>query len=156
MKKFQIISDTTDYADWFEDKNGTKYNIKRYYTNRIDLENQIEYDFEETSDYPTLEELTNNGTLTYKTAYNEAEVYYKCSPYRISVKEVIKKFKKQGYNVTREAIEHNFNAYLMDMKSGYRDEENGYHLFTPCRHNNLSFRLSTLNKNCDWQTTYTC
>lgn len=156
MKKFQIISDTTDYADWFEDKNGTKYNMKRYYTNRIDLENQIEYEFEETSEFPTLEELTKNGILVYKTAYENAEVSYKCCPYRISVNEVIKKFKKQGYNVTREAIEHNFNAYLMDMKSGYRDEENGYHLFTPCRHNNLSFRLTTLNKNCDWQTTYTC
>lgn len=57
--------------------------------------------------------------------------------------------------VIEDAIKHNFNAYLMDMKSGFRDEINGYHLFTPCCHNPLSFRLTTLNKNCDWQTTYT-
>lgn len=156
MRHFDIINDISDYADWFEDKAGNKYPLKRYYLNRIDLERRIEYGNKETNAFPTLEELVKNGTLTYKTAYKEAAVNYKCYPSKISVKEVIRKFKKLGYNVTKEAIEHNFRAYLADAKSGYRDEVNGYHLFTPCRHNRLSFRLSTLNKNCDWQKTYTC
>lgn len=64
-------------------------------------------------------------------------------------------FKKNGYNVTREAIKHNLAAWLCDMKSGYRDEVNGYHLFSPCGCNPLSFRLTTLHELCDdWQETY--
>lgn len=156
MKPLEIITDTENFEYWFEDKNGTKYNIPRWYQNRIDLKNQLIYDYKETDNVPTLNELTEAGELSIKYGYKEAAVNYKCYPSKISVNEVIKKFKKQGYNVTKEAIEHNFRAYLADAKSGYRDEKNGYHLFTPCRHNRLSFRLSTLNKNCDWQITYTC
>lgn len=64
-------------------------------------------------------------------------------------------FNAHGYNVTEEAILHQINAWRCDMKSGYRDEENGYHLFTPCGCNPLSIRLSTLNHLCkDWQHTY--
>ena len=41
-----------------------------------------------------------------------------------------------------------------DLKSGYRDEKNGYHLFTPCGCNPLSLRATSLEKELDWQTTY--
>ena len=71
------------------------------------------------------------------------------------VKSIRETFRKNGFNVSEEAILHNFDAWLGDMKSGYRDEENGYHLFTPCGCNPLSFRATTLNPMCkDWQTTY--
>ena len=40
------------------------------------------------------------------------------------------------------------------LKSGYRDEKNGYHLFTPCGCNPLSFRVSSLEPELDWQITY--
>lgn len=156
MEKINIITDTTDFEYWFEDTNGRKLNIKRYYLNRIDLDNLVQYQNEETKKFPTLQRLVEEKKLFYKTAYKEAEVRYKRFMSKISVDTVIKKFKKQGFNVTKEAIEHNFNAYLLGGKSGYRDEKNGYHLFTPCFLNPLSFRLSTLNKNCDWQTTYIC
>lgn len=70
-------------------------------------------------------------------------------------KSVANRFKKQGFNVTVEALMHNYHAWLDDMKSGYRDEENGYHLFTPCGCNPLSFSATTLHDLCkDWQTTY--
>jgi len=76
---------------------------------------------------------------------------------RLEINRIEAFFKDNGYNVSREAIEHNFNAWLGDMKSGYRDDINGYHLFSPCGCNPLSMCLSTLNTLCDdWQQTYTC
>lgn len=70
---------------------------------------------------------------------------------------IAKEFKEHGFNVTIEALRHNFNAWRADLKSGYRDEENGYHLFTPCGCNPLSFRCSSLEEDCkDWQITYQC
>lgn len=75
----------------------------------------------------------------------------------LDIDKVIAEFQDNGFNVTREAIEHNYNAWRFDMKSGYRDEENGYHLFTPCGCNPLSFRCSSLEEGCeDWQITYVC
>lgn len=71
------------------------------------------------------------------------------------IKKIIKFFKKKGYNVTEKAVRHNVECWLEDLKSGYRDEENGYHLFSPCGCNPLSVRLTTLHPLCeDWQQTY--
>ena len=68
----------------------------------------------------------------------------------------LKEFKDNGLNVTKEAIMHNYQAWRFDEKSGYRDEENNYHLFSPCGCNPLSFRATTLHEKCaDWQHTYT-
>ncbi len=73
----------------------------------------------------------------------------------IDVEEVQDFFARHGYNVTEDAIRHNFEAWKEDFKSGYRDEKNGYHLFTPCGCNPLAFRLSTLDEDYeDWQETY--
>ena len=66
-------------------------------------------------------------------------------------------FSEHGYNVSEDAIRHNLCAWMGDYKSGYRDDKNGYHLFSPCGCNTLSLRLTTLNELCrDWQDTYTC
>lgn len=68
-----------------------------------------------------------------------------------------KEFKKHGFNVSSAAIMHNFEAWKAGWKSGYRDEERGTHLFTPCGGNPLCFRATTLEECCsDWQTTYLC
>lgn len=73
------------------------------------------------------------------------------------VMQLVRDFKKNGFNVTARAIYHNMSAWSADMKSGYRDDTNGYHLFTPCGCNPLSFRASSLHELCeDWQTTYVC
>ena len=73
------------------------------------------------------------------------------------INRIIRNFKRNGFNVTKEAIMHNWNAWNWDMKSGYRDEKNGYHLFTPCGHNHFSLRATTLEKCCkEWQKTYEC
>ena len=80
---------------------------------------------------------------------------YKPNFGEIVAKYVAYHFKKQGFNVTVEALMHNYHAWLNDMKSGYRDEKNGYHLFSPCGHNSLSFSATTLHELCkNWQTTY--
>lgn len=71
------------------------------------------------------------------------------------INEIFNFFQEKGVNVSMDAIIHNFYAWIADFKSGYRDNENGYHLFSPCGCNPLSMRYTTLNKLCeDWQTTY--
>lgn len=73
------------------------------------------------------------------------------------VKKIQKFFEQEGYKVKKEAIEHCLHSWELDMKSGYRDEEGGYHLFMPCCHNPLAITLSTLHPACaDWQETYQC
>lgn len=73
-------------------------------------------------------------------------------------KEFIKKFfKDKGYNVTDKAIKHQYQSWCADLKSGYRDEENGYHLFSPCGCNPFRLSLSSLSPRCKhWQETYEC
>lgn len=70
------------------------------------------------------------------------------------VRAVCDEFKKHGFNVTSQAVLHNFSCWLGDYKSGYRDEVNGYHLFSPCGCNDLSFTATTIDNRLDWQTTY--
>ena len=48
---------------------------------------------------------------------------------------------------------HNYEAWKNDLKSGYRDDENGYFLFTPCGMNGLRFNATELVGE-DWQETY--
>lgn len=73
----------------------------------------------------------------------------------LSYEKVAAAFKRNGFNVTEEAICHNFRAWEADLKSGYLDKENGYFLWTPCGCNPLSFYAEKLN-NKEYQKTYTC
>lgn len=75
-------------------------------------------------------------------------------PENLPYDEIIAELTENGYNVTRQALEHNYNAWLADYKSGYRDEENGYFIFTPCGCNNLYFNVTKLDDHFDWQYTY--
>jgi len=68
---------------------------------------------------------------------------------------IIAEFEESGFKVTKAAILHNYYAWSADRKSGYRDEKNGYHLFTPCGCNPFILIATTLHPLCDdWQTTY--
>lgn len=70
-------------------------------------------------------------------------------------REIRDKFAKKKFYVTEEAIFHNFEAWLKDMKSGYRDEEHGYHLFSPCGCNPFSLYATELTYGEEyWQKTY--
>lgn len=77
-------------------------------------------------------------------------------PREIDVNSIIKEFKEHGFNVTEEAIMHNFEAWRADFKSGYRDEENGCHLFSACGCNDFKLWASELEPDAKWQTTYFC
>lgn len=107
-----------------------------------------------------LNQLNAEGKIIEEThCYDEGEVFVGWIRKPLSdkrIETIIKKFHKQGFNVTKESIMHNYNAWCADMKSGYRDERNGYHLFSPCGCNPLQFRVTSINPKCDWQETYAC
>ena len=109
--------------------------------------------------YTTLENLSREGKGKTVNCYDQYDIdlgYIRELTER-RIDSIIKEFKNHGFNVTETALLHNFGAWRGDYKSGYRDECNGYHLFTPCGCNPLSFRASTLEECCsDWQTTYMC
>ena len=74
-------------------------------------------------------------------------------PTKFNADEVVAEFKAKGYNVTKEAVMHNYEAWLADYKSGYLDKENGYFLFSACRHNPLYFYVENINGQ-HYQKTY--
>lgn len=71
------------------------------------------------------------------------------------VEGIISEFAAHGFSVTSEAVWHNFFAWCNDLKSGYRDTDNGYFLFSPCGCNPLSFHAEELNGK-PYQNTYEC
>lgn len=81
-------------------------------------------------------------------------------PKTMTIKRALRlarEFRINGFDVSSVAIMHNFEAWHHGMKSGYRDERRGTHLFTPCGGNPFSLRATTLEECCrDWQKTYTC
>ena len=111
----------------------------------------------------TLNELILNRKAKEVTCYDCLDFdmdVYACDPKldkKVTTKDIVKFFHDNGYNVTSEAVCWCFDSWKSGFKSGYRDQENGYHLFSPCGANALSIRLTTLNPLCeDWQTTYFC
>ena len=134
----------------------------------LDLQNGINYGkYELTNEdkalgLTTLNDIIKDGKGKEVSCYDCLD--YDTNKYPCDIKnceEAIEKayqfFKKNGVVVTREAIEHNFYNWRMDYKTGYRDEANGYHLFSPCGCNPFSLRRTTLHPLCeDWQTTYEC
>ena len=154
------------YDIWFETKDGClvgylfhglRYDSKVEITNDvINIINEDDKGFQE-SKLPDLAELVREGEIMAKYTYNEFTIKYKRGTYLYDkqIARIIKKFKKNGFNVTAEAIKHNYEAYRIDHKSGYRDEVNGYHLFSPCGCNDLSFCATDLcEQSDDWQVTY--
>lgn len=66
---------------------------------------------------------------------------------------IINEFAEHGWDVTPQAIAHNFAAWEDGFKSGFLDEENGYFLFSPSGDNPFSLEAIPLNGK-DWQKTY--
>lgn len=136
-----------------------------WYGNRLDLNRMLLYTLEDAEAHPELpdyNDLLRTGRLVELHICRQYEIYPKNVPDRFSgrrlnmgtFKKIIAEFKEHGFNVTVEALRHNYSCWLGDLKSGYRDEKNGYHLFTPCGCNPLSFHASSLDSRLDWQTTY--
>ena len=132
------------------------YGLAFHWDAKVDLANKTYVSRFEENEYasstlPSINELVANGTLEL---VNELEELY-ITEEDVDLKDfdaVVAYAKEQGFNIEREALEHNFKAWQMDYKSGYRGKE--CHIFTPCRHNPLSFAVSKLDERMDWQTTY--
>ena len=106
----------------------------------------------------TLNDLDKQGGKTVH-CYDEHDMNFGIR-FKLDEKKLLRikrHFAKRGFQVTTEAIRHQYEAWRWGGKSGYRDEKNGYHLFTPCGVNPFSLRLTTLHEKCaDWQITYVC
>ena len=138
-----------------------------HYGLQVDLGTLEQCTWDETRPgLPTVSDLVKDGTLVEATVYKMHDVdlsqFRSCRSRQPAftgkiVRGIIAEFKEKGFSVTREAIMHNFVAWYAYLKSGYRDDINGYFLFTPCGCNSLSFRATTLDSDLDdWQKTYEC
>ena len=136
----------------------------------IDIEKGVIYDRCELTEQDKMNGLTTLNDIIGEGLGKEVTCYdcidfdlniYPCDVSKGDEEKIINKayrfFKKNGVVVTKEAIRHNFDCWKYDYKSGYRDDANGYHLFSPCGCNPLSMRRTILHPLCDdWQTTYYC
>ena len=112
-------------------------------------------------EYTSLNALVASGKASNKlvTCYDEYSIVVNDASTRgivyIDVEKIQREFAEHGFKVSKDAIEHNYNAWSCGFKSGYRGR--GYHLVTPCGGNPLIFSATTLDKRCkDWQHTYMC
>ena len=109
-------------------------------------------------DLPTLNDLNRDGVdVKDGFPYREYDIdlpgVRELTPERAH--DIVDEFFAHDIPVTFDAIMHNYAAWHAGFKSGYRGD--GFHLFTPCGMNDLSFRATTLEPSCeDWQTTYMC
>lgn len=159
MKKLENIERLNDNR-YFQTKDGSlefPLNLNEInYASHIDLSKKeyLEGKGEAKSDLPTLYDLVKSGELIEKLYQEEVCLDTDKFPRRPQYKKWMQFFKARGFNVTREALKHNYEAWYLDSKSGYRDEKNNYHLFTPCGCNPLSFTATRLDDKFDWEETY--
>ena len=143
--------------------------IKDQYDRHVDLQGGRVFLSGEHAglEYPTLNELLNTGVLESQTIYRDAIVkplgFSSCRDAYVNahpltgkqIREIIQWFAEAGFKVSREAIIHNYKAWLADLKSGYRDDKGGYYIATPCGCNPLSFWATSLEEEMNtWQQTY--
>lgn len=159
MRKFNYLR-TPNYQTFLL-PNGKMVDVyKVLYSSKVDLDNgkyipTTSENFN-TSTLPTFNDLVRDGIVKVISCVEHFDIDFDDDVNYLTEEDMLdvqKRFKDNGYNVSLKAIKHNYEAWLGDFKSGYRG--NGYHLFTPCGCNPLSFRATTLHKKCkDWQTTY--
>ncbi|MBQ8713109.1 MAG: hypothetical protein IJ551_09880 [Prevotella sp.] len=159
----ETIRTTRQASDshWFVIE-GKEYFLPWNWENKVNLQT-MQYvkshtDEWKTCDWPTLNQLRGSG-VDVRNGFPYREYDINLPDVRVLTPEkahdIVEEFKANGFNVTLDAIMHNYAAWNADFKSGYRGED--FHLFTPCGCNPLSFRATTLEPSCeDWQTTYMC
>lgn len=137
------------------------------YDCKVDLSDMTYIPHKSTDEFaaiglPTMQTLVDTGlVLEVSCIEKECEIDFDYDVRSLSesdIDKVVSDFSElHGVDVSRDAVVHNYHAWLGDYKSGYRDEALGYHLFSPCGCNALSFRYSSLHELCSgWQTTYVC
>ncbi len=147
-------------------QSGTALYLPIWYGHRLDLKNMLitenEKEIEQRTDLPDLNQLIKEGYIIDVNIFRAHDIFLakfkNCRTRKVLDDDLLaalqEEFRNHGFNVTADAIRHNYNAWLADHKSGYRDQENGYHLFTPCGCNPLSFRVASIEPELDWQWTY--
>lgn len=124
----------------------TKVDLEHGYC--IGIDSGVTY---ELCKFPTISELVKDDIVAEVVPYREYSIYPKSRP--LDFDAIISEFKENGFEVSKAALIHNYNAWLMDYKSGYRCRS--CHIFTPCGCNPLSFHATSLCSECkEWQTTY--
>lgn len=166
MKKFKYLDELE--CRTFELPNGKYVNVYDVlYSSKIDIDNEMyvpeckDEEFENLA-LPTMNELVRDGIVKVVSCIENTYDIDLPAVSRFGKKmtaedfnSIMDEFAQAGFKVTLEALLHNYSSWRGDLKSGYRDEKNGYHLFTPCGCNPLSFRATSLHEKCsDWQTTY--
>lgn len=171
MKKLQIVTDRKDCQWGYQIAEGTilvicdlKGEYQLMWDKPFSIESGVIFDNEDEIDAfnkgrtLTLNTLSANKIGKQVHCYDE---YYirvgdiKSLPNKL-VKEICKEFKENGFNVTEHAVLTNFANWKVGYKCGYRDDANGYHLFTPCGLNPFSLTATSLVDGMDWQDTYFC
>lgn len=163
LREMPILSEPTHRYHILPDGSMVDVYAVRY-DSKVDIVNKkfisIFDDGYDVCDLPTFNDLYAKGQLVKEGSCIENTYDYYTNKNWLSdddIDSIIQEFKENGFNITKHAIFYNYSAWLVDEKSGYRDEENNYHLFSPCGCNPLSFRATTLHEKCkDWQTTYRC
>lgn len=171
MKELKIVTDRKDCERGYQvgenqilvicDKGG-KYQLM--WDTPFSIEDSIIFDNEDEVD-----EFHKGRTLTLNTlsankigkqVHCYDEYYIRVGEVKSltdkGVREICKEFKEHGFNVTEHAVLTNFANWKSGYKCGYRDDTNGYHLFTPCGLNPFSLTATTLFDGADWQDTYWC
>lgn len=154
------------------------YNLR--YSDAIDFDGQqVVYSHEivNGNTLPTLNDLQAMGYISDWKPFNECSLYLvdeihdydpkdaklfskftqSFNKRELSLAKVRRYFMEHGFKVSPKAIRHNYECWKADLKSGYRDEENNVHVFSPCGCNPLQFHVTELHPTAeDWQTTYEC
>lgn len=168
MTSYKIVKADKPHADWkmwFENKQGELFFIEwgecYNYGLHINLDKMTA---DNTSvDCPTLNDLRDKKEWEEKYCYEELDLdyseqypdYTKLVMEDIDFDKIQKDIEDKGWKVDIKALKYCVSSWLGGCKSGYRDSENGVHVFIPCGINPLTIRLTTLHPLCEkWQTTY--
>lgn len=159
MEKFKYLR-TPNYQTFLlpNGKMLDVYAVK--YDSKVDLKNGIFIPITSSnykkSTLPTMNDLIRKNIVKVVSCVRFYNIMVTRNVYSLTDEDFLhiqQEFRANGFKISIKALKHNYYAWMNDYKSGYRG--NGYHLFSPCGCNTLSFRASTLHKKCkDWQTTY--
>lgn len=148
------------YIEILQGKNkGKKININLMYLKYDTLVNVDTLEFGKDSGGEEINTLIQKGIVKDCHYGIVVDLTYDWSTTQLSEQELKQAQEsltaQSGIKVSMSAIKYCYNAWKHGFKSGYRGK--GFHLFTPCSINPLSFRLTSLDKHFrDWQTTYVC
>lgn len=158
MKTINYIQPNT--RSYYFKTNEGKYFVSTWaWDAKYDMANGVYYpttdpEFKQV-DFPTLNELVKNGVVSeVDNSYSISRESWKRN-HEITqeeIGEICSEFRANGYNVTEEAIRHNFGAWTADLKSGYLGDD--FFLFSPCGCNSMEFCAEHIYEDSSYQHTY--